>query len=136
MKQEIYKSEKPNVVHAEFDSDLGCIITTWYTLIAPEDTDPCYRALAKFIQENKPSCMIMNTSEAKNTIRQDDLDWIDTYFFPRAVHYGTKNLIVITPTSSITKDAMENYIYVAEKAGLFIKVAKDIEEARELASLI
>ena len=126
----IYQAPKENIVNAEYDSELNSIIVKWYTMIAIEDLEPCYRAMAKAAQTYKPSSMIMDTSEAKNTIRNDDLDWIDTYFFPRLIHYGAHDIIIIPPTSAITKEAMKDFIDAADKRGIILHTVENIQEAK------
>ncbi len=129
MSQVVYNSIKENIVKAEYNEEINCLIAKWYTMIAFEDLEPCYRAMAKTLQQFKPPCVIMDTSEAKNTIRTDDLEWIDTFYFTRAVHYGAKDLIVIPPTSAITKEAMKDYMDTAEKQGIKIHIVENYNDA-------
>jgi len=131
MRTQIYNATVTNIVEAEYDDVLNCIIVTWYNMIAINDLEPCSRAQIKTIKEHNAKCVIMNTEYAKNTIRKDDMDWIEAFYFPRLLHAGLRDIIIIPPVSSLTKEALENYQDIAEKNGITVHLCPDSESAYE-----
>jgi len=136
MRTLIYNATAPNIVEAEYDEELKCIIVTWYNMLALDDLDPCSRAQINTIKKYNAKSIIMNTSNAKNTIRKDDMEWIETFYFPRLIHAGLKDIIIIPSVSAITKEAMENYKDIAEKNGLTTHTCADMKSAILLANSI
>ncbi len=136
MKTTIYTATAPNIVEAEYDPDLKSVIVTWHTMIAINDLEPCIRAQTKVAKEKKAKTVILNTIYSKNSIRKDDMDWIELFYFPRLLHAGVEAIIIVPPISAITKQAIEEYKIKAEKAGLHVYETPDIENAIETAKLI
>ncbi|HPG37994.1 MAG TPA: hypothetical protein PLP19_06680 [bacterium] len=136
MKTTVYNASTPNIVDAEYDEDIKSIIVTWHTMIAINDLEPCIRAQSKVAKEKNAKSVIMNTSYAKNSIRKDDMDWIEAFYFPRLVHAGVEAIIIIPPISAITSKALGEYKVKAQKAGLHIYETPDMINALETAKLI
>lgn len=67
-------------------------------------------------------------------ISQDDQQWMNNTFLPRAINFGMKYVAIIKPDSYFNKVAVESISYKVDKSKLSIGFFDNLQEAREWLS--
>jgi len=121
--------QQPDVVSAEYDAATNAVIVTWQNLGPHNYLRPCLAAQNKSVKGDGAKYIIVDTSEAKGVLKQEDQEWFATELFPELQAAGLKAIITIVPKAALTKMATRQWTRTGAQFGIEFYDAASMEDA-------
>jgi hypothetical protein len=119
-----------DVYHIFFDTDLNAVVMEWNGYATTAQFREGTELMLNTLIQHKCSKVLADI-EDMTIIAQEDQQWLQDNFLPRAIKFGFKVIAITTPTSYFNKVAVESVSYKIDKEKLTINFFDNVEKATQ-----
>ena len=116
-----------------FEPASDCVIMEWDGYSSSHEFRDGTELMLNILIKHNSSKVIANI-KGMTLISQDDQQWMNNTFLPRAIQFGMKYVAITKPDSYFNKVAVESISYKVDKNKLAIGFFDNLPEAREWLS--
>lgn len=114
----------------QYDADIDAVVMDWHDFTKGEQfRDGLDRGLDLVKSENSRNWLA--DLRDLGAVDQDDQEWSNEDWFPRAIQAGLENMAIVKPESAIAEMSVDNIMQEVEGTDLVTHHFDDREQARE-----
>jgi len=121
---------RTEVYNIYFDEDINAVTMEWNGYATSAQFKEGTELMLNTLIQNKASKVFASLKDMV-LIGQEDQQWLDTHFLPRAIKFGFKAIAIIKPDSYFNKVAIETISYKIEKDKLAVRFFDTVAAAKE-----
>ncbi|MDB5282940.1 MAG: hypothetical protein JWO06_2015 [Bacteroidota bacterium] len=123
-------SNSQDVYDIYFKPEDGYVTMNWKGYATSEQFRQGTEIMLNLLIENRATKVLADVEDMV-IIGQDDQQWMETQFLPRAIKFGFKAIALVKPKNYFNKVAVETISYKVDKDKLAINFFDTVEEAKE-----
>lgn len=113
-----------------FSEDLDAVVVEWHGYANSMEFREGTELMLNCLIQNRCSKVLADIREMV-LIGQEDQQWLETNFLPRAIKFGFKEIAIIKPRAYFNRVAVESVSYKIDKEKLLISFFNSPEEAKQ-----
>lgn len=115
---------------ASYDEDLDAVVMDWHDFANGEEFREGLDAGLELVNEKRASNWLADLREM-GTVTDDDQEWSNTDWFPRAMESSLTSMAIVQPESVLAEMSVENIMQETEEADLTTHYFDNRPEATE-----